>query len=293
LGLLWELRDLIRDQGIGHTSLSNPAPYKPKTPQRVPQSHEHYISFVQPSHSLIISEIIPRLYWNNSEDTDRVAWSIFYELLRQLQNEIGIGNHPIAIRPINDPELSFFDRYSLENLSRDAGNGLLRGEWQLIGIEFFGINRFLRHALPWGVLQWWGAVRIDSSLGDAWQLDRINPHGESLVARSHELAANLIILDNERLTIDETRRWYQSFRGRELAWLWYKDNNLTRREVVESVQAIKAGLAVSESTINKLQGIGLLSAEMELTPQGVSLIESQTASERKQLSFEGRVLTDA
>jgi hypothetical protein len=165
--------------------------------------------------------------------------------------------------------------------------------YQLIGIEFFGINRFLRHALPWGCVQWWGAVRIDPSLSDAWELDRINPDGESLVARSHELAAQLIILDNRRLTVGETRRWYQLLRERELAWSWYKDNNLSSRQVVESLQLLKRGDSVSDSTIIKLRTIGLLSAEIELTPQGRSLIESQTARDRKHLSFEGKVLTDA
>jgi hypothetical protein len=142
-------------------------------------------------------------------------------------------------------------------------------------------------------VQWWGALRTDPSFGDAWQLDKVNPSGESLVARGHELAGHLIVLDNQRLTECETRRWYQELRERELGWSWYQDNNLSSREVVESLQDLKMGVPVNEQTMIKLRGIGLLSAEMELTAQGLSLIESQTARERKHLSFEGRILSDA
>ncbi|HKO98146.1 MAG TPA: pyruvate, phosphate dikinase [Pyrinomonadaceae bacterium] len=291
LGLLWELRDIIRDQGLQRTSLSNPTGYRP-LPEQTSLVSQSYISFVQPPPSEV-GDIFRALHWDNSGDTNIIGWSILYELQRQLQNEIGIGNHPLAIRPLNDPELTFFDRDSFSLLDPVASsNDYSNRVYQLVGLEFFGINRFLRHALPWGCLQWWGAVQIDSSLGDAWQLDRINPTGESLVARSHELAAQLIILDNERLRVDETRRWYQLFRERELGWSWYKDNDLSSREVVESLQDLKMGVPVNEQTMIKLRGVGLLSAEMELTSQGLSLIESQTACERKHLSFEGRILSD-
>ena len=291
LGLLWELRDIIRDQGLQRTSLSNPTAYRPLREQTSLVS-QSYVSFVQPPPSEV-GDIFRALHWDNSGDTKIIGWSILYELQRQLQNEIGIGNHPLAIRPLNDPELTFFDRDSLSLLapvasSTEYGNRV----YQLVGLEFFGINRFLRHALPWGCLQWWGAVQIDSSLGDAWQLDRINPTGESLVARSHELAGQLIILDNRRLTVDETRRWYQLLRERELGWSWYQDNNLSSREVVECLQGMKIGMPVNEPTMIKLRGIGLLSAEMELTSQGLSVIQSQTARDRKHLSFEGRILSD-
>jgi len=293
LGLLWALRDIIRDQGLQRTSLSNPIVYRQRPPDRRSSVSESYVSFIQPPSSEV-GNIFRALHWDSSGDTNTIAWSIFYELQRQLQNEIGVGNHPLALRPLNDPELTFFERDPFSLLAPVSGNPDYGSRmYQLIGIEFFGINRFLRHALPWGCVQWWGAVRIDPSLGDAWQLDRINPNGESLVARSHELAAQLIILDNERLTVDKTRKWYQLFRERELGWSWYKENNLTWREVVESVQDMNMGVAVSESTMNKLQGIGLLSAGMALTPQGVSLIESQTVRDRKHLGFEGTVLTDA
>lgn len=293
LGRLWELRDVIRDKGRQHASLANPIAFTQRSPDQKSLVSKSYVSFLQPPPSEI-ADIVGALHWNNSEDTNTIAWSILYELQRQLQNEIGIGNHPLAIRPLNDPELTFFDRdpFSLlasETSNTDFGNRM----YQLVGIEFFGINRLLRHVLPWGRVQWWGAVLIDSSHGDAWQLDRINPNGESLVARSRELAANLIILDDKRLTVDETRRWYHLFRERELGWSWYKDNNLSSREIVESLQDLKRGVAVNESTTIKLRGVGLLSAEMALTTQGVSLIENQTARDRKHLSFEGRVLTDA
>jgi phosphohistidine swiveling domain-containing protein len=293
LGLLWQLRDTIRDQGLQHASLSNPTAYSLRSPQQPSLVAKSYTSFVQPPPSEI-GDILRALHWDNSGDTNLIAWSILYELQRQLQTEIGIGNHPLVLRPLNDPELTFFDRDSFSLLApaesnTDFGNRV----YQLVGVEFFGINRLLRHALPWGCVQWWGAVRIDSSLLDAWELDRVNPNGESLVARSRELAALLITLDDKPLTVEKTRKWYQEFRERELGWSWYRDNNLSIREVVDILQDMKMGRGVDERNVIKLRSIGLLSAEVALTTQGLSLIENQTARDRRHLTFEGRVLTDA
>jgi phosphohistidine swiveling domain-containing protein len=292
LGKLWQLRDTIRDQGIQlHSQTSRTTYFLPKF-ERGPSESRSYLSFIQPDAALV-GDILRALAWYGSDDMSMVVWSIFHQLLRQLQNEIGIGNHPHAIRPLNDPALTFFDPSSFALFAPKSDDPDRRTGYQLVGVEFFGINRHLRHALPWSCVQWWGALRTDPSFGDAWQLDKVNPSGESLVARGHELAGHLIVLDNQRLTECETRRWYQELRERELGWSWYQDNNLSSREVVESLQDLKMGVPVNEQTMIKLRGIGLLSAEMELTAQGLSLIESQTARERKHLSFEGRILSDA
>jgi phosphohistidine swiveling domain-containing protein len=287
LGLLWQLRDIIRDQGLQHALSTSPSTFKAAARQR---PHKFYESFVQPA-AAELRNILQALHWNNSEDTHIVAWSILYELQRQLQNEIGIGNHPLAIRPLNDPALSIFDGHSLL-LPTELIPGSKNYLYQLIGVEFFGINRFLRYALPWSSVQWWVAVRLDPSLLDAWELDKINPNGESLVARSHELAALLILLDNKPLTVEETRVWYHNLRERELGWSWYRENGLGIREVIDILRDVDRGVTVKEEKILKLRCIGLLSPEMALTPQGLSLIERKNARDRKHLSFQGRVLTD-
>ena len=157
LGHLWELRDVIRDQGLHRTSISNPIAYRQRPPDHRSSVSKSYVSFLQPPPSEV-GDILSTLHWDSIGDTNTIAWSIFYELQRQLQNEIGVGNHPLAIRPLNDPEITFFERDSFSLLAPVASNPEYNKVYQLIGIEFFGINRFLRHALPWGCVQWWGAV---------------------------------------------------------------------------------------------------------------------------------------
>src|SRR6185295_8097712 len=101
-----------------------------------------------------------------------------------------------------------------------------------------------------------------------------------LVARSHELAALLILLDNKPLTVEETRVWYHNLRERELGWSWYRENGLGIREVIDILRDVDRGVTVKEEKILKLRCIGLLSAEMALTPQGLSLIERKNARDR-------------
>jgi phosphohistidine swiveling domain-containing protein len=287
LGLLWQLRDIIRDKGLQQTNPTSTTAYLSPNSEKFLRS-ENYNSFAQPTASEINNITHAALHWKGDEDTKSIAWSILYELQRQLQNAVGIGNHYLAIRPLNDPERTFVDQQHHSLLPMETLNDDYRGSaCQLIGVEFFGISRFLRNLLPWSSLQWWGAVRVDASLLNAWELDRINPNGESLVSRSHDLVAFVVILDGQRLTVKDTRRWYQEFRERELGWAWYKENNLSFRSIVDSLRDIEIGATANDDEIGKLRTIGLVTEENALTSQGVSLLSSETASERKHLPLGG------
>src|SRR6185295_8710400 len=85
LGHLWELRDVIRDQGLQRTSLSNPIAYRQRPPDQRSSVSKGYVSFLQPPPSEV-GDILSALHWDSNGDTNTIAWSIFYELQRQLQN---------------------------------------------------------------------------------------------------------------------------------------------------------------------------------------------------------------
>src|SRR5690349_3604039 len=72
---------------------------------------------------------------------------------------------------------------------------------QLIGLEFFGINHFLRNCLPWGEVQWWVLVRLfQVDRHFFWRLDTNNPRGESLVLGSGQVVSFLVLLNGKHLT---------------------------------------------------------------------------------------------
>jgi hypothetical protein len=164
--------------------------------------------------------------------------------------------------------------------------------YQLVGIEFFGISRFLRNTLPWANVQWWGVVNITNDLGSAWHLDKTNPNGESLVQGSTDLVGFLMILDGERLDIQDTRKWYDEFRERELGWSWYRQNNLSWAEIVGILQQIQPNKVSESDKLTILQHIGLIDNDFCLTPKGESLLNEQTASSRRYITFQERELND-
>jgi len=292
-GTLWLLRDIIRDRAASQFSMLSSSIRRSLMEENEYQvKSTKYISFIQPPDN-VISDILHIMHWNNNTDTVTVAWGIAYNLLRLLQNAVGIGNHHLAIRPLNDPGRSFVIpdtrlSISLESLSTLSSN--YNPVYQLIGIEFFGINRLLRSALPWAYVQWWGVVRIESDLRIAWRLDKVNPKGESLIPGRSELTGFLIMLDNECLSIAETRKWYNELREREFGWSWYRENNTSWREVVNFLQQTQAGQITNHTTLIKLRDIGLLTWDFQLTSKGKSLFHEQTASDRRHITFQGREL---
>src|SRR5207244_1394702 len=130
---------------------------------------------------------------------------------------------------------------------------------QLVGLEFFGINHFLRNCLPWGEVQWWVLVRLSQlDRHFFWRLDTSNPLGESLVPGLGQLVGFLVLLNGKCLTPLEMKIFYNELRKRALGWSWYQEQNTSWREVVNTLQAFWPGQHVDKGALAKCQDIGLL-----------------------------------
>jgi phosphohistidine swiveling domain-containing protein len=287
VGTLWLLRDMIRDKSAPRAFGLIPSSSRPLT--ELPRSMVDgvkYVSFIQPPEALI-RDILNMMHWHDDSDTAMVAWGIMDNLVRLLQNEVGISNHHLAVRPLTDPEHSLIDLRIQPVVSSSES------PVQLIGLEFFGINRFLRNYLPWACVQWWVVVRLSSSEpGLYWRLDRINPQGESLIPGERKLVGLLVILNGKCLTTMETRRFYNELRKRELGWDWYKENNTSWREVVGTLQSVQTGQPTDRTMLTKCQVMGLLTKDLQLSSVGSSLLFEQTTANRRHISFAGRELRD-
>ena len=286
LGTLWLLRDTIRDRSAptAFTAISTPPmPQQAVTSPAIDDTG--YVAFDQPS-DVTFRNILDEIRWRVDPDTEAVAWGIMDTLLRLLQNQVGIGNHHLAVRPLVDPERSFVD---LPNQSMTMDIDDSEAELaQLIGIEFFGINRWLRNCLPWGCLQWWGVVRLHSlELGRRWRLDKMNPRGESLVPGERNLEGFLVVLDSELLDIMKTKVFYSELRKREFGWNWYKKNNTSWQEVVEALRHVERGQTVHQALLAKCHSLCLLTQNFQLSSVGSWLLHEETATERRHFSFAG------
>src|SRR5258708_36312835 len=101
--MLWLMKDTLKNKRIPS--------FKAKSIPLIPESFElamEYISFRQPPQS-IISNILSSLQSQIDLDTIAAIWGILRVVGSILQNEIGIGNHYLAIRPLIDPLRAWID----------------------------------------------------------------------------------------------------------------------------------------------------------------------------------------
>jgi len=190
-GFLWMLKDTIRDRAMPSIVHSIPVQLQISRGKKTPKK---YISFTHPSGS-VVSKILREMQGSNDPDISAVIWGIVSHLGRMLQNEVGIGNHHLAIRPMIDPQRAFVDLQRGSVTSGDTAYPV-----QLIGQEFFAINHFLPNYLPWGSVQWWVTVQLPATGPKLfWCLDRSNPRGESMIPGANSLVGFLIVLNGRCL----------------------------------------------------------------------------------------------
>ncbi len=288
VGIFWLLRDLVKDRSKTKVRVQiNASTDLPPEPSRVVHDATKYRSFIQPP-ATMIDDILGAMHWTMDPDTTIVIWSIMNTLVRLLQNEVGAGNHHLAIRPIIDPQISFVDLRTQSLALLDA-----RPIIQLVGLEFFGINHFIRNYLEWGYVQWWITTQLPgTSIEDAWSLDRSNPQGESLLSGAKDLITFLVVLDGKCLTPQETRAFYNELRKRELGWDWYREHGVSRLEIVDLLKEVQEGRSTNSSLLRKCVDMGLVTDNLRCSSTGLSLLFEQPALSRRHITFAGRELQD-
>ena len=237
LGHFWMIRDVLSNKMLPRTFEDNDPPLRGRREVSWKPSTNNYISFVQPSTDTA-RYLVNLMYLTNSYETDmsQVIWGIIDNFARLLQTEVGIGNHHRVIRPLADPEVSFVDARGETFTITDNGTS------QLIGIEFFSINHVLRNYLSWEYVQVWVVVDVpEAHNGGLWKLDSKNPAGESIIPCTSRLRAYVAVLNGKLLTPNETRVLYNDLRLREFGWSWYKENNTSRRHIVDDLHRICSG----------------------------------------------------
>jgi hypothetical protein len=288
VGIFWLLRDLVKD--LSNTKVrvrTNKSAEPLRKPGRVVHDAKKYRSFIQPP-ATIIDDILRAMHWIMDPDTTIVIWNIMNTLVRLLQNEVGAGSHHLAIRPIIDPQLSFVDLRTQSLAVLDT-----RPVIQLVGLEFFGINHFIRNYLEWGYVQWWITTQLPgANMEDAWSLDKSNPQGESLLSGAKELITFLVVLDGKCLTPLQTRAFYNELRKRELGWGWYRDQDVSWLEIVDALREIQEGRSTNPSILGKCVEMGIVTDNLRCSSTGLSLLFEQVATERRRISFAGKELQD-
>lgn len=283
LGTLWQLRDTIRDKYFRKPFHPISLLPSPQAEGRLGTQSPTHVAFVQP-HPSMICEILDTIHWQRDEDTAAVVWGIMETLRVKLHLEVGVGNHPSAIRPLCSPQESYVVVEARRACSSGEGS-----ECQLVGMEFFGISRLVRNYLTWGNVQWWAVVRLKGTQGrPGWRLDTTNPRGENVIPVECEMEGYLVMVDGKGLSPRETREFYNELRKREIHWDWYEKNSTCWREIVFDFARLSRGEPVALPKLVKYRSAGLLIDDFQLSPAGRAIIISETATNRRNISFGGR-----
>jgi len=191
-------------------------------------NNKKYISFTPPNNeqtSNIYSKLIKLDY--EEKDIRLTIQGVRNSLLRQLANNIGIGNHYKYYRPLLDP-MSCVKQGSRPNDSK----------YQLIGEEFFNISKFIPKLIDIYKVKIYFEIQTDSENGLSF-LDFTNPRGESIVLKDNNIVSVYFEINDQEIKLNDLPALYSTFRKREYFWIWYSENLTSHKEIVDFVNKPK------------------------------------------------------
>ena len=178
-------------------------------------------------------------------------------LSRILSKSVGIGNHFEFFRPLLDPMQSIVKKD--QNISK-----------QLIGIEYFNINRYISHLIDIYNIKIFIVIEVLSD-NELWFLDHTNIQGESIVENGNNFIGYKIFVNNAIVEHKDLPNFYNSFRKREYFWNWFQYNRTTYNEIRDFLRKNEKERLSNFRLNTYAHELGLLNAN-DLTVSGMSLI---------------------
>src|SRR3989338_8631824 len=145
-------------------------------------------------------------------------------------------NHYLAIRALDNPQ--------------DSGSNFDGA--QLVGEEFFGVNRFIDSLLDVADVQWWGLYQ-----GKGWRLHTRSSEGEHLESWGSfgDLKAALLIVNGTPLSLDETLSFFRTYRNRERRDF---NSRYSRTRIEEALLKVKQHKKVAKDDLSLLESLSLV-----------------------------------
>jgi phosphohistidine swiveling domain-containing protein len=215
VGRTWSMRDFF----------AHAIPLRRHKTTKKPVPRQTYVSFAQPDDQTLrlIRSNLMSICAEDQEDYRRILFSLSDALSRQLASNIGVGQHHLYFRPLWDPEACCFTQSGSEGS-------------QLIGFEYFGINRYLPHLVDISTITFLMEIESNGE-SDKWFLDRTNPNGESLVVSSDQTHAYHLLINDAVSSYYDLPLLYDSLRRREYFWRFYETNHTSYEEIVDFLSA--------------------------------------------------------
>jgi phosphohistidine swiveling domain-containing protein len=212
VGELWKIHDFLFES----VPLLRGFTKKQATARRI------FVSFEVPKEKVLqsIRSHLVMLPQDVKTNYGLVLVSMMEWLLRSLGAEVGVGNHYRYFRPLWDPMRTLYN--DDERTS------------QLVGLEFFSVNRFLSKLIDVSSITIILEVDVRTPQ-TTWFLDFTNPMGESIVARSYSVLAYRFGLNGLDVPHSDVPALYNSIRRRAYGWPRYDIYGASHADVIDTL----------------------------------------------------------
>lgn len=249
VGSVWKLRDFF----VYNTPLSRSSTFK-----RATKKHT-YVAFNKPTRRTLqlTRANLTHIRREEQENYSLILMSMADTLSRLLSSSLGVGNHHRYFRPLWDPKCTV--------LRRDEAQAT-----QMIGFEFFGINRHIPHLVDVATMTFMFDLELRGEQ-DEWFLDVTNSRGESLVAGSGRATACELRLNDARVAYDDIPLLFHRLRRREYEWRVYQSSGTSHADIIAFLLSWSKGSSQDHRLIPICFELGLLRGS-GLTLAGESLV---------------------
>lgn len=278
--LVWRLWDVIvlhkRFRGCDNTK------------QFVGKTDYNYRSFKQLSANEI-DNINSKLHY--VENCNFLVEDLIGFLTDQLSAQVSVGSHYLYMRPLMNP----IDTMKHKKVSAKT-NHLKPAGVQLTGIEFFNINRFVDFLLDIYSIKIFYCTDffsvdtedIESTSDIIYKplnyLDYTNPCGEGLIINTYNAKKVAIYINEVLIPADKLMHVYHLLRRRKYHWLWYEENNISKKEIIDYLKS-NAFFEDNNSKICYLCEEMQLIKERKLTLAGISLLGGENMETNRNIDY--------
>ncbi len=229
------------------------------TSKRTSREEHAYVSFEQPTRRTLnaTQQGLTALAGEEQDNYSAILVTMADTLSRLLSASLGIGNHHLYFRPLWDPKTTVH--------RADQGRGT-----QMIGFEFFGINRHIPHLLDVATVTFVVNIELWGE-HEEWFLDYTNPNGEGLVTGATAVKSYLLRLNDARVSHEDLPLLYHALRRREYEWRFYQANDTSHAAIIEFLGSWSKGSHGDGRLLALCFELGLLRGH-GLTLAGQSLV---------------------
>ncbi len=275
--LIWRLWDVI--------ALHKCYRGNDNTKRLVVKKEYEYISFKPPLKDEI-ENIFSKLQCLNNANLMVEDFLAF--LFSELSAQVPVGSHYLYMRPLLNPmdTVKHIKAHTKTNFGESAGV-------QLTGVEFFHINRYVDFLLDIYSIKIYfcteffdnGEEKSNSKVYYPLNyLDFTNPDGEGLIINTYNAKSVVVYINDVLIPEDKLMYIYHLIRKRKYHWSWYKENNISKNEILEYLRGNSFHKENSSKLYFLCEEIQLL-YKGELTLAGESLIGREIMGSNRTIDY--------